>query len=65
MPIDERVYKVCEHCNSENITGDARATWNFHEQFWETWDLGDHYYCSDCERETSIKDLYLQIEDEE
>lgn len=65
MPIENKVYKVCSHCNSENITGSASTTWNFYEQFWETWDEDDNYYCRDCCRDTSVKDLYLQIEDEE
>jgi hypothetical protein len=65
MPIDERVYIVCKHCNSDDIEGNSRSTWNFYEQMWETWDIGDEFYCNDCDSITTIKELYLQIEDEE
>ena len=64
MPIENKVYKVCKHCNSENITGSASTTWDFYEQLWVL-DEDDNYYCRNCCRDTGVKNLYLQIEDEE
>ena len=52
---------VCNHCGSDEITGDANAYWNIDTQQWEIGDVFEKGgYCGDCESHDarwSFKDI--------
>jgi len=39
---------VCPNCKGEEITADATAYWNSHDQGWELGSTFDTYWCEGC-----------------
>jgi len=57
-----RIVMVCEKCGSPNIVRDAWANWSVETQEWVLGNTFDHCECEDCEGETHVSEIDLDIE---
>lgn len=57
--------KVCSHCGSDNVVCDAWASWDESSQEWVLYNVFDYKYCTQCEADTTIKDIPAEVTEEE
>lgn len=58
---DKRVTFVCNMCGGKTVTRDAWAEWDIAAQTWVLGAAYDYAYCHDCEKETGLVKVELEL----
>ncbi len=64
--MSNKKFKVlCKSCNSETVVRDAWASWDEDTQAWVLETVFDTAYCCDCDAETSLKEVEVELQTQE
>jgi hypothetical protein len=52
---------ICNMCGGNSVTRDAWAAWDVERQDWALGAVFDDAFCHDCEKETRLEEVELEV----